>query len=103
MLITWRRPRRRSKRSCARRLRFSSRLWRTGNWKSIFCGVPCAESRGTPEEHRSWRTCVYAEIRQQTEAQGSLTVERMCLLARVSRAGYYRSLAEAEPAREEIE
>lgn len=32
-----------------------------------------------------------------------LTVERMCDLARVSRAGYYRCLAEVEPDREEIE
>ena len=33
--------------------------------------------------------------------QGELTVERMCLLARVSRAGYYRRLQASAPRREE--
>jgi putative transposase len=33
--------------------------------------------------------------------QGELTVERMCLLARVSRAGYYRGLQASAPRREE--
>jgi putative transposase len=35
--------------------------------------------------------------------QGSLTIERMCELARVSRAGFYRSLKERVPAEEEME
>lgn len=35
--------------------------------------------------------------------QGAITVERMCQLAQVSRAGFYRSLQEAEPDREEME
>ena len=35
--------------------------------------------------------------------QGSLTIERMCELARVSRASFYRSLKEQGPAEEEIE
>ena len=34
--------------------------------------------------------------------QGSLSVERMCQISRVSRAGYYRSLAEEEPEAEEM-
>ena len=33
--------------------------------------------------------------------QGELTVERMCLLARVSRAGYYRHWAACKPREEE--
>jgi putative transposase len=33
--------------------------------------------------------------------QGELTVERMCVLARVSRAGYYRRLAASAPRQEE--
>jgi len=35
--------------------------------------------------------------------QGNLSVERMCWLAQVSRAGFYRSLAEQRPAEEEME
>jgi putative transposase len=35
--------------------------------------------------------------------QGSLSVERMCWLAQVSRAGFYRSLAERKPVEEEME
>jgi putative transposase len=35
--------------------------------------------------------------------QGSLSVERMCQLARVSRASFYRSLQQQEPEREEME
>ena len=35
--------------------------------------------------------------------QGSLSIERMCELARVSRASFYRSLKERQPAEEETE
>jgi putative transposase len=35
--------------------------------------------------------------------QGNLSVERMCCLAQVSRAGFYRTLAEQRPAEEEME
>jgi hypothetical protein len=35
--------------------------------------------------------------------QGNLSVERMCYLAQVSRASFYRSLAERKPAEEEME
>jgi putative transposase len=35
--------------------------------------------------------------------QGSLSIERMCQLAQVSRAGFYRSLQESQPAQEEME
>ena len=35
--------------------------------------------------------------------QGSLSVERMCQLARVSRAGFYRSLQEQMPVEEDME
>jgi len=35
--------------------------------------------------------------------QGSLSIERMCQLARVSRAGFYRSLQESQPVQEEME
>jgi len=35
--------------------------------------------------------------------QGSLSIERMCQLAEVSRAGFYRSLQEQQPQQEEME
>jgi len=35
--------------------------------------------------------------------QGNLNIERMCQLARVSRAGFYRSLHEREPLEESME
>ena len=35
--------------------------------------------------------------------QGGLSIERMCYLAQVSRAGFYRFLEEKTPAEEEVE
>ena len=35
--------------------------------------------------------------------QGNLSIERMCQLARVSRAGFYQSLREREPLEEHME
>ena len=35
--------------------------------------------------------------------QGGLSIERMCELARVSRAGFYRSLQERLPGEEDVE
>ena len=35
--------------------------------------------------------------------QGSLSIERMCRLVAVSRAGFYRSLQEQRPVEEEME
>ena len=35
--------------------------------------------------------------------QGGLSIERMCKLARVSRAGFYRSLQEQVPVEESME
>jgi|SRR5579862_7785642 len=35
--------------------------------------------------------------------QGSISIERMCQLAEVSRAGFYRSLRERTPAEEDME
>ena len=35
--------------------------------------------------------------------QGGLSIERMCQLAQVSRAGFYRSLQEQQPVQEEVE
>lgn len=49
------------------------------------------KSRGsTPEQQRLWREGVYDQIRELMPMQGSLSVERMCGLERVSRVGFYR-------------
>jgi putative transposase len=56
-----------------------------------------------PAERRAWRDGVYTVIEAMTPAlpQGQLTVERMCRLAGVSRAGYYRHWAASAPRQEE--
>jgi transposase InsO family protein len=54
-----------------------------------------------PQERRVWRDGVYVVIRTQAERQGGLGIDRMCRLAEVSRAGYYRHWRASEPAREE--
>jgi len=43
-------------------------------------------------ERRAWRRAVYEVIQTMTSSvpQGQITIERLCRLARVSRAGYYR-------------
>ncbi len=57
-----------------------------------------AESRGsTPEERRFWRDGIYDQIREVMSLQGSLSIERMCELARVIRAGFYGSVREQRP------
>ena len=63
-----------------------------------------AKSRGsTPAERQGWREGIYDQIREVMSMQGSLSIERMCQLAQVSRAGFYRSLQEAQPVEEEME
>ena len=67
----------------------------------FFKGCP-AKSRGsTPEEQRKWRDGIYEQIREVMSMTGSLSIERMCELARVSRASFYRSFHEQQPVEEE--
>src|SRR5439155_26516253 len=46
---------------------------------------------------------IYDQIREVMSLQGNLSIERMCQLAQVSRAGFYRWLQERAPARAEME
>src|SRR5579864_1228186 len=63
-----------------------------------------AKSRGsTPEQQQTWRDGIYAQIRELMSMQGKLSIERMCQLAGVSRAGFYRSLQAQEPSEEDME
>jgi hypothetical protein len=50
-------------------------------------------------ERRAWLAGVYAIIAAMTspQPQGELTVERMCMLAGVNRAGYYRHVRSLAP------
>ena len=50
-----------------------------------------------------WREGIYDQIREVMSMQGSLSIERMCQLAGVSRAGFYRSLQERAPVEEDME
>src|SRR5204862_3129678 len=50
-----------------------------------------------------WRAGIYDQIREVMSLQGNLSIERMCQLAQVSRAGFYRWLQEQAPARAEME
>jgi transposase-like protein len=52
-----------------------------------------AKSRSsTLPEVRLWRHRIYDEIRARLRLQGTLSVERMCQLTQVRRAGFYRYL-----------
>src|SRR5215472_5947894 len=62
-----------------------------------------AKNRGsTPAEHKLWRDGIYEQVRAMMSMQGGLSVERMCYLTQVSRAGLYRSFQEPAPAEEEM-
>ena len=50
-----------------------------------------------------WRDGIYDQIREVMSLQGDLSAERMCALAMVSRAGFYRSFHQRQPDREEME
>src|SRR5580704_9629791 len=56
-----------------------------------------------PAKRRAWRATIYAVIQTMTAPllQGELTIARMCALAGVSRAGYYRQWAASAPCEEE--
>src|SRR5262249_3620897 len=56
----------------------------------------------TPEEKRHWRSGIYDQIREVMPVQGSLSAARMCQLAWVSRAGFYRNFREQSPREEEM-
>ena len=53
----------------------------------------------TPAERRGWRDGVYALIHAETPWQGDTEIERICWLAGVSRAGYYRHWQDRSHAR----
>jgi hypothetical protein len=56
-----------------------------------------------PRELCVWRADIYDYIRSVMSLQGGLSVERMCLLTGLSRAGFYRHLRTADHWEEEVE
>ena len=68
-----------------------------------FFKVPCKKSRLDAWEGRLWREGIYDQIRKVMSMQGSLSIEQICHLARVSRAGFYRSFKENQPLEEKME
>jgi transposase-like protein len=56
-----------------------------------FFGRCLAKNRGDhPGQRKRWQENVWAEIRGQMESQGELSLLRMCGLAEISRASFYR-------------
>jgi len=69
----------------------------------FFSASLAAGQGSTPAERRAWRDGVYEVIQAMTARlpQGEPTIARMCTLAGVSRAGYYRHWAASAPRQEE--
>src|SRR2546428_2565572 len=74
-----------------------------GGGAGFFQTSLAARAGATPAERRAWRQSVFALIHAMTPPQGALSIERMCALAGVSRASYYRHWRRAAPPREQIE
>src|SRR5260370_36183037 len=62
-----------------------------------------AESQGsTPQDQRGWRDGIYDYVRDVMSLQGGLSIERMCQLAGVSKAGFCRHLRSRDTHDEEM-
>jgi hypothetical protein len=73
------------------------------NSRSGFFQTSLAKSRSSAStELLSWRQGIYDEIRARVPLQGDLSVERMCQLTQVSRAGFYRYLRAGWQTEEEV-
>lgn len=57
----------------------------------------------TTAELRCSRVSIYEQIREMMQLQGKGNIERLCRVASVSRAGFYRHWQEVEPDQEEVE
>src|ERR1700679_2181069 len=62
----------------------------TGAGTGFFLRCLAAHRGKSPEAGTEFRQAVYEQIRHVDGQQGELSIERMCILAAVSRAGYYR-------------
>ena len=74
----------------------------SSSWIWIFSRGLAASQGATPGEGRSWRDKTFAVIRAEMELRGDHGgIERMCALAGVSRASYYRHWLALRPRQEE--
>ena len=96
------RPRHRGRPHSAKMSANSSGCWRRRCWKSIFQRGLATRRGATPAERTHWRVGIYAQILSVMSLQGGLGIERMCQLAQVSRAGFYRSLQAHQPMDEKM-
>jgi transposase-like protein len=62
-----------------------------------FFAQPCGRSGRNAVRRRAWRSSIYAVIHAMTQQQGNPGIERLCALAGVSRAGYYRHWQASAP------
>jgi transposase-like protein len=59
-------------------------------WSWIFRECLAKDRGESAEEEQQWRESLHAEIRSRMRAQGGLSIQRMCQLAGISRASFYR-------------
>lgn len=69
----------------------------------FFRGALQRKSRSDTPQRREWRDGIYDQIRGMMQLQGNLSIESLCGLAMVSRAGFYRQLTDAAPQPEEMQ
>ena len=84
----------------------SNARWPAASGAGFFQGCLAAYRGVTPAERRSWRDGVFAQIQAMTGPQGlgsatRISVERLCRLAEVSRASFYRHWHETAAGSEE--
>src|SRR2546427_219091 len=74
-----------------------------GGGAGFFQTSLAARHGATAAERRAWRQSVFALIHAMTPPPGGPSLHRMCSLAGVSRASYYRHWRRAAPRREQTE
>jgi hypothetical protein len=67
-----------------------------GVWKQVFSKVPCEKSRRYGGRAKAWRNTIYDEI-SGWESRGQMSIERMCELAGVNWASFYRDWEQKAP------
>src|ERR1022692_1835570 len=92
--------------SASRNWRPKSQGWK-GPWgqrdgTGFFRRCLAQDQGDTPAEKHLWRDSIYSEIRRGVQAQGGISIVRMCELAVVSRAGFYRQWEQQEPCEAEM-
>jgi len=90
---------------CGRKSASCNACWRRRRWRWIVSKVPWQKVEARRRNSgMTGEEGIYDEIQEVMPMQGSLSIERMCQLAGVSRAGFYRSLQErGGPVEEEME